>query len=69
LALIAFGDSSIFGITGSGSALLAIPPVAHLSSPAFALTMSSLLDCTNVWRIALAEPQSAMGRSGNARCR
>jgi hypothetical protein len=69
LALIAFGGSSVFGIAGFGSALLTISLVTPLVFLPFALAMSSPLDCTNAWRIALADPQSAMWRNGNPRCR
>ena len=60
LALIAFAGSFIFGITGFGSALLTIPLATHLVSLPFALAMFSLLDCTNAWRIGLADPKSAV---------
>ena len=60
LALIAFGGSFIFGITGFGSALLTIPLATHLVSLPFALAMFSLLDCTNAWRIGMADPKSAV---------
>ena len=60
LALIAFGGSFIFGISGFGSALLTIPLATHLVDLPFALAMFSLLDCTNAWRIGLADPKSAV---------
>ena len=60
LALIAFGGSFIFGITGFGSALLTIPLATHLVSLQFALALFVLLDCTNAWRIGLADPKSAV---------
>ena len=60
LALLAFGGSFIFGITGFGSALLTIPVATHLVDLPFALAMFSLLDCTNAWRIGLADPKSAV---------
>ena len=60
LALIAFGGSFIFGITGFGSALLTIPLATHLVSLQFALALFALLDCTNAWRIGLADPKSAV---------
>ena len=60
LALIAFAGSFIFGITGFGSALLTIPLATHLVSLPFALAMFSLLDCTNAWRIGMADPKSAV---------
>ena len=60
LALIAFAGSFIFGITGFGSALLTIPLATHLVSLPLALAMFSLLDCTNAWRIGLADPKSAV---------
>ena len=60
LALIAFGGSFIFGITGFGSALLTIPLATHLVSLQFALALFVLLDCTNAWRIGLADPKNAV---------
>ena len=60
MALIAFAGSFIFGITGFGSALLTIPLATHLVDLPFALAMFSLLDCTNAWRIGLADPKSAV---------
>lgn len=60
LALIAFGGSFIFGISGFGSALLTIPLATHLVDLPFALAMFSLLDCTNAWRIGFADPKSAV---------
>ena len=60
LAALAFGGSFIFGITGFGSALLTIPIATHLVDLPFALAMFSLLDCTNAWRIGLADPKSAV---------
>ena len=58
--MIAFGGSFIFGITGFGSALLTIPLATHLVSLPFALAMFSLLDCTNAWRVGLADPKNAV---------
>lgn len=60
LALLAFGGSFIFGITGFGSALLTIPVATHLVDLPFALAMFALLDCTNAWRIGMADPKSAV---------
>ena len=60
LALIAFGGSFIFGVTGFGSALLTIPLATHLVPLPFALAMFSLLDCTNAWRIGLENPKIAI---------
>ena len=60
LALLAFGGSFIFGITGFGSALLTIPLATHLVDLPFALAMFALLDCINAWRIGLTDPKSAV---------
>ncbi len=60
LALLAFGGSFIFGVTGFGSALLTIPLATHLVPLPFALAMFSLLDCTNAWRIGLENRAAAV---------
>ncbi|MBL8386075.1 MAG: sulfite exporter TauE/SafE family protein [Burkholderiales bacterium] len=61
LALLAFGGSFIFSITGFGSALLTIPLATHLVPLPFALAMYSLLDLTNAWRVGLENPRAAVG--------
>ena len=60
LALIAFGGSFIFGITGFGSALLTIPLATHLVPLPFALAMFSLLDLTNAFRIGTENRKAAV---------
>ena len=60
LALIAFGGSFIFGITGFGSALLTIPLATHLVPLPFALAMFSLLDLTNALRIGTENRKAAV---------
>ena len=60
LALIAFGGSFIFGITGFGSALLTIPLATHLVPLPFALAMFSLLDLTNALRIGTENRKEAV---------
>ena len=60
LALIAFGGSFIFGITGFGSALLTIPLATHLVPLPFALAMFSLLDLTNAFRIGTENRKEAV---------
>ena len=60
LALVAFGGAFIFGVTGFGSALLTIPLATHQVDLPFALAMFSLLDCTNAWRVGMADPKSAV---------
>jgi uncharacterized membrane protein YfcA len=60
LALLAFGGSFIFGVTGFGSALLTIPLATHLVPLPFALALFSLLDCTNAWRMGLENRAAAV---------
>ncbi len=60
LALIAFGGSFIFGVTGFGSALLTIPLATHLVPLPFALAMFSLLDLSNAFRIGTENRKAAV---------
>ncbi len=60
LALIAFGGSFVFGVTGFGSALLTIPLATHLVPLPFALAMFSLLDLANAFRVGTENRKAAV---------
>ena len=59
LAAVAFGGSIIFGATGFGAALVAIPLATHLVPLKFALALFALADVANSFSVGLEKPRNA----------
>ena len=59
LAAIAFLGSIVFGATGFGAALVAIPLATHLVPLKFALALFALADIANSYSVALEKPKNA----------
>jgi len=60
LAGIAFLGALIFGITGFGSALVAMPLATHLVPLPFALALFALSDLACAWSVGLENPRNAV---------
>jgi uncharacterized protein len=60
LAAIAFGGSIVFGATGFGAALVAIPLATHLVPLKFALALFALADIANSFSVGLEKPKNAV---------
>lgn len=59
LAAIAFLGSIVFGATGFGAALVAIPLATHLVPLKFALALFALADIANSFSVGLEKPRNA----------
>src|SRR5438046_3815256 len=59
LAGIAFLGALIFGVTGFGAALVAIPLATHLVPLKFALALFALADIANSFSVGLEKPRNA----------
>src|SRR5882672_3375259 len=59
LAGIAFLGALVFGVTGFGSALVAIPLATHLVPLPFALALFALSDLACSWSVGLENPKGA----------
>lgn len=59
IAAIAFLGSLVYGITGFGAGLIAIPLATHLVPLAFALPVFSLVDFASALRLGLQRPKDA----------
>ena len=60
LAAIAFTGSIVFGATGFGAALVAIPLATHLVPLPFALALFALADIANSFSVGLEKPKNAV---------
>ena len=60
LAGIAFLGALVFGVTGFGSALVAIPLATHLVPLPFALALFALSDLACSWSVGLENPKKAV---------
>src|SRR5688572_5049539 len=60
LAAIAFLGALVFGITGFGAALVAIPLATHLVSLKFALALFVLADLASALSVGLEKPKNAV---------
>lgn len=60
LAAIAFLGSIVFGATGFGAALVAIPLATHLVPLKFALALFALADIANSFSVGLEKPGNAV---------
>jgi uncharacterized membrane protein YfcA len=59
LAAIAFIGSIVFGATGFGAALVAMPVAVHLVPLKFALALFALADIANSFSVGLEKPRNA----------
>ena len=60
LAAIAFLGSIVFGATGFGAALVAMPLATHLVPLPFALAVYALADIANSYSVGLEKPKNAV---------
>jgi uncharacterized protein len=60
LAAIAFTGSIVFGATGFGAALVAMPLATHLVPLPFALALFALADIANSFSVGLEKPKNAV---------
>ena len=60
LAAIAFFGSIVFGATGFGAALVAIPLATHFVPLKFALALFALADIANSFSVGLEKPKNAV---------
>jgi len=60
LAAIAFSGSIVFGATGFGAALVALPLATHLVPLPFALALFALADIGNSFSVGLEKPRNAV---------
>jgi uncharacterized membrane protein YfcA len=60
LALIGFLGSIVFGATGFGAALVAMPLATHLVPLPFALAVYALADIANSYSVGLEKPKNAV---------
>jgi len=60
LAAIAFCGSVVFGATGFGAALVAMPLATHLVPLKFALALFALADIANSFSVGLERPKNAV---------
>jgi uncharacterized membrane protein YfcA len=60
LAAISFTGSIVFGATGFGAALVAIPLATHLVPLKFALALFALADIANSFSVGLEKPKNAV---------
>ncbi len=60
LAALAFFGSIVFGATGFGAALIAIPLATHLVPLEFALALFVLADLGNAYSVGLENPRNAV---------
>ena len=66
LAPIALAGSLVYGITGFGAALVAIPLATHFVPLPFALAVFVLIDLANSLRLGLEAPRHARSRRSRA---
>lgn len=60
LASFAFLGALVFGVTGFGSALVAIPLALHVVPLPFALALYALSDVVSSWSVGLENPKNAV---------
>ena len=60
LAAISFAGSIVFGATGFGAALVAMPLATHLVPLKFALALFALADIANSFSVGLEKPNNAV---------
>lgn len=60
LAAIAMAGSLVYGVTGFGAGLVAIPLATHIVPLPFALALYVLMDLANALRIGLENPRNAV---------
>jgi uncharacterized membrane protein YfcA len=60
LASFAFLGALVFGVTGFGSALVAIPLALHFVPLPFALALYALSDVVSSWSVGLENPKNAV---------
>ncbi len=60
LAAIAFAAAFVYGVTGFGAGLVAIPLASLFFEMRFVLAVFALLDCVNAVRVSLSRPRAVV---------